>query len=109
MSGIRVVSLEEGAAMASNPPENLVVLDVRADHEFGEGHLEGAIMIDVQLEDFPEKVGQLDKSVPYLVYCKAGSRSARAVELMSQIGFTDVAALEGGFMAWEEAGNPIAT
>jgi len=82
-----------------------VVLDVRTTREFEAGHVPGAVNIDVNAADFPEKVAKFDKSKTYLVHCAAGVRSAKACDKMSKLGFPKLYNLEGGFRAWEKAGN----
>ena len=82
-----------------------VVLDVRTQKEFEAGHIPGAVNIDVNAPDFPERVTKLEKNKTYLVHCGAGVRSARACDKMSQLAFPKLYNLEGGFKAWETAGN----
>jgi rhodanese-related sulfurtransferase len=82
-----------------------VVLDVRTSNEFAAGHIPGAINLDVNSADFEQKVTGLDKSKSYLVHCAAGVRSARACDKMSKLDFSRLYNLEGGFKAWEKAGN----
>ena len=82
-----------------------VVLDVRTQKEFEAGHIPGAVNIDVNAPDFPEKVAKLEKSKTYLVHCGAGIRSAKACDKMSHLAFPKLYNLEGGFKAWETAGN----
>ncbi len=82
-----------------------VVLDVRTSQEFAAGHIPGAINLDVNGADFEQKVAGLDKSKSYLVHCAAGVRSARACDKMSKLDFSKLYNLEGGFKAWEKAGN----
>jgi len=60
-----------------------VVLDVRTQKEFEAGHIPGAVNIDVNAPDFPERVTKLEKNKTYLVHCGAGVRSARACDKMS--------------------------
>jgi len=59
----------------------------------------------VNSADFEQKVAGLDKSKSYLVHCAAGVRSARACDKMSKMDFSRLYNLEGGFKAWEKAGN----
>lgn len=66
------------------------VIDVRTAEEYTQGHLQGAVNIDVSAPDFDEQVGQLDKRGRYTLYCRSGRRSAQAAERMKQLGFTDV-------------------
>src|SRR5712692_8070524 len=82
-----------------------VVLDVRTSPEFAAGHIPGAINLDVNIADFEQKAAGLDKSKSYLVHCGAGVRSARACDKMSKLDFSKLYNLEGGFKAWEKAGN----
>ena len=85
--------------------KNAVVLDVRTEKEFKAGHIPGAINLDFQSPDFQKKVAGLDKSKTYLVHCAAGGRSAKAAAKMSTLNFKSVYNLEGGYRAWEKAGN----
>lgn len=108
-AGIRLVSAHEGAAIQSDPPDDLVILDVRTPEEFAEGHLDGAIMIDFYRDDFADQLGQLDPNVPYLLYCRSGNRSGQTTAIMQELGFTNVADIDGGIVSWTEAGLPTVT
>ncbi len=85
-------------------PEAILV-DVRTPEEFAEGNITGAQNIDFNAPDFEQKISALDKNKTYFVYCKAGTRSAKAVSKMSALGFTSLYCLDGGYMAWKEKGN----
>ncbi len=106
-TGVRLVSAEAGADIASNAPDDLVILDVRTPEEFAQGHLDGAMMIDFYDEDFAQQIAQLDPDVPYLVYCASGARSGQASLLMDALNFTNVADIDGGITSWDAAGLPI--
>lgn len=106
-SGVRVVTPQEGADLLADPKSNRVVLDVRTSEEFAEGHVEGAVMIDFYQPDFAEQIAGLDRDGSYLLYCRSGNRSEQARTLMADLGFSDVADVEGGIVAWTEAGLPI--
>ena len=82
-----------------------VVLDVRTAKEYEAGHMPGAINIDVNAADFEQKVRKLDPSKTYLVHCAAGVRSAKACQKLDKLNFGHLYNLEGGFKAWEKAGN----
>ena len=66
------------------------VIDVRTAIEFAEGHVQGARNLDIQNGDFEAALADLDKSLSYSVYCRSGNRSAAAVEIMRNAGFTNV-------------------
>jgi len=84
-----------------------ILIDVRTPGEYGQGHLANALSIDIYANDFKSRVGKLDKSKPVFVYCKAGSRSGSAVDMMSDMGFKEIYDLSGGIMAWQQAKKPI--
>jgi rhodanese-related sulfurtransferase len=84
--------------------DDLVVLDVREPYEWEAGHIEGAVHIP--LGELPVRVGELDPSVRTLVICHVGGRSARATQWLHAQGH-DVANVEGGMDAWEQAGRPV--
>jgi len=104
-SVVRNVTVEQFEGLRRGT--NTVVLDVRTQAEFVDGHLEGAVLLDYRAADFAEKVAKLDKSKQYLVHCAAGGRSARACTKMETLGFTNLVNLEGGLGAWTDAGKPV--
>ncbi len=69
------------------------VIDVRTVEEFNAGHLEGALHIPVEREDFAESISQLDPEGSYLVYCRTGRRSGLAIDQMTQLGFKNLSNL----------------
>ena len=105
-AGLRLVSASEGAEIQASPPDDLVILDVRTPEEFAAGHLEGATMIDFYGADFADQIADLDPDVPYLLYCNSGNRSGQTIQLMEELGFTDVADVNGGIQAWNAANLP---
>lgn len=107
--GIRLVSASEGAAIQADPPADLVILDVRTPEEFEAGHLEGATLIDFYDDDFRDQIADLDVDAPYLMYCRSGNRSGQAAAIMTELGFTNVADVDGGINAWTSGGHPTVT
>ncbi len=106
-AGIRVVDTAEAAAIHQDRAEELVVLDVRTAEEFAGGHLDGAVMIDFYAEDFADQLANLDPDASYLLYCRSGNRSGQTRAMMEELGFTDVSDIEGGIIAWNDAGLPL--
>lgn len=84
------------------PASNLI--DVRTAEEFAEGAINGAKNIVLENGDLEKALPTLDKDAAYSVYCRSGRRSAVAVEMMKQAGFTNVTDL-GGI---EEAAQALA-
>jgi rhodanese-related sulfurtransferase len=83
------------------------ILDVRTPDEYNTGHLEGAINIDYNSDDFKEKLTTLDRSGEYLVYCRSGNRSSGAVKVMEELGFTMIYHMNGGIIDWNAEGLPF--
>lgn len=86
---------------------NAQLVDVRTAPEFAEAHLPNAANIDVKQRSFQDLAAKLDKSKPVFVYCKMGSRSTKAAEILTGMGFTEVYNLKGGITDWTAAGKPI--
>lgn len=85
-----------------------MILDVRTPEEIAEGYLEGAVFVDFKADDFSEKVQELDKTADYIVHCRSGQRSEKAIALMSELGFTGELVNGGGLEdAAESTGLPI--
>ncbi|KGM17146.1 rhodanese-like domain-containing protein [Actinotalea fermentans] len=89
--------------------DGVVLLDVRTPQEFAEGHLDGAVNLDVSAADFTTRLADLDPEATYAVYCRSGNRSQTALGLMSQAGIDGAADLAGGIGAWVGAGLPVTT
>jgi rhodanese-related sulfurtransferase len=87
--------------------QSLRILDVRTAEEYKEGHLEGAVLVPVQEKAFVEEVKKSIKpDEPVLVYCRSGGRSAKAVAMLREAGYTKLQELKGGITAWEAAKQP---
>ncbi|KGO88559.1 hypothetical protein Q765_01230 [Flavobacterium rivuli WB 3.3-2 = DSM 21788] len=83
------------------------VIDVRTPKEYKGGHIDGAVNLHVYDKNFDARLDSLDKNKTVYVYCKAGGRSAEAVESMKTKGFIHIVELDGGMDAWKEAGKPV--
>ena len=76
-----------------------VILDVRAQSEFDQGHIPGAILIpDTEVEDRAE-AELTDKDQLILVYCRSGRRSKLAAEILVKLGYTNIKEF-GGIIDW---------
>ena len=83
-----------------------LILDVREPDEYAEGALVGVIHIprghlEAQIEN-----RIVDKSLPVVVYCAGGVRSAFAAKTMQELGYEQVASMDGGFGRWKDEGRP---
>jgi len=94
------------ASVLIQKDSKLIVLDVRTPEEFKEGHIKGAINIDIRQEDAFSKIDKLNRNAKYLVYCRTNHRSGMAVSHMMQSGFRNVTQMMDGFPGW--AANKLA-
>jgi hydroxyacylglutathione hydrolase len=89
---------------SSKPP---VVLDVRAPREREQKHIEGSL--SVPLNHLSERLQELPRDRPLLVYCAGGYRSSIAASLLQKQGFQHVSEIAGGMAAWEAAKLTVST
>ncbi len=94
----------EGQAMMRDL--TVTVIDVRTPAEFANGHVEGAVNLDVEGGQFSASLAELDPAATYIVYCQSGRRSALAAAAMVAAGFTEVHDM-GGIQDWIDAGLPV--
>jgi molybdopterin/thiamine biosynthesis adenylyltransferase/rhodanese-related sulfurtransferase len=94
-----ITAVELAARMKNGNP--LYLLDVREPHELAISYLPGANLIP--LGQLASRLSELDSAQEMVVFCKAGTRSARALELLVSAGFRKVKNLKGGINAWAEA------
>ncbi|HEY7528636.1 MAG TPA: rhodanese-like domain-containing protein, partial [Candidatus Deferrimicrobiaceae bacterium] len=85
---------------------DFVLLDVRTPNEYREEHLQGAVSIDFLSGSFRQDLERLERGKTYLVYCRTGNRSGKAVSTMKELRFPNVLHMSGGILKWKEAGLP---
>jgi sulfur-carrier protein adenylyltransferase/sulfurtransferase len=83
--------------------EDIFILDVREPHEYQTANIGGHL---IPLGDLPKRTSELDPDREIVAHCKAGGRSAKAVEFLRQQGFKNVRNLTGGITAWSEKVDP---
>lgn len=81
------------------------LVDVRAEHEWEMGRIEGATHLP--LAELAERVGEIDKDRPVVLYCRGGNRSTMATEALAAEGY-EAMKLSEGIVGWAEAGLPLA-
>lgn len=87
--------------------DSVQILDVRTPLEYAEGHIAGALNINVQSDDFQQVAEkELSKDSTILVYCRSGRRSMNAAEILTKLGYK-VINLKGGIIEWREDGLPV--
>jgi phage shock protein E len=90
---------KEVFAMLQNT-KKWVILDVRTPGEFSQGHIKGAINIDINQPDALTNIGKLDHKAKYIVHCRTNHRSKIAVDYMTKNGFKTVYQMMDGMNGW---------
>ena len=101
-----LVSPAQAAELATG---GVTVIDVRTPEEYAEGHIDGALLIDLSSDTFSDEIAELDRDEEYLVYCRSDNRSGQAVAIMRDLGFERLWDLDGGTVAYAAAGLPLVT
>ena len=84
--------------------DKFVLLDVREPFEYDICRIPGSKLIP--LGNLPSRMSELDSADEILLQCKSGARSARALRLLQEAGFSKLANVEGGIAAWAEQIDP---
>lgn len=96
-----VANLDPAAVQARLKTGGLLVLDVREDWEFKDGHIPGATLIP--LGSLETHLRELDPAAPVVVVCRSGNRSAQGAEILAKAGFKSVYNMSGGMNQWKGA------
>ena len=103
VTGISIGEYQERAARGAAG----MLVDVREDREWNAGHAAGAVHVGKGIIERDIETVAPDKSAALVLYCGGGYRSALAADALRIMGYTDVASLDGGWRAWQEAGLPV--
>ena len=77
-----------------------ILLDVREDGEWDDGHMDGAVHVPRGVLEFKIPTVAPDKNVQIVICCARGSRAALAGQTLIDLGYTNPMYLEGGFIGW---------
>ncbi|MFZ3385224.1 MAG: rhodanese-like domain-containing protein [Candidatus Methanoperedens sp.] len=102
------ISVQEGKAMIDR--KEVFILDVRTNEEYAAGHINGSTLLavqDIPKQELGEKLKAIPKDSKILVYCRSGSRSAKASGILAENGFTMVYNMQGGITEWMKAGYEV--
>lgn len=78
-----------------------VLIDVRTPEEYAEGHVPGAINLDVKNDAFAKKVSELDSTKNYYIYCRSGVRAKSAEAIMLENNLKKVHTFQDGMMTYK--------
>lgn len=99
---MKEITVEELKALKDNN-EKFQLIDVREPFEYEVSNLDG---LNIPLAGIVIESDKISKDIPVIVQCRSGKRSAQAVLLLEQQGFTNLANLQGGILAWRDEIDP---
>lgn len=104
--GVVHVDATEAASLLEAQGD-VVILDVRTGREFRQSRIEGATQIDFMAKSFASEAAKLDRDTTYLVHCRSGARSTKALRVLKDLGINNLYHLDGGMLAWQAADLPV--
>lgn len=107
IQGATMAGLDPAGAVQLINREKGVVIDVCEPGEFAAGHVGGAR--NIPLNDLEGKLATMvkNKTLPLILVCQTGARSARAVAIAKKLGYDKAQSLGGGMASWKTANLPI--
>ncbi len=97
---VKHIGPQQIAKLKVDIPE-LKIIDLRTPEEIVDGKIDQeAFEIDFYAKDFEEQLNRLNKDQSYLIYCRSGGRSGKAIPKMKKLGFTSIYHLDGGYSSW---------
>ncbi|WP_312923559.1 rhodanese-like domain-containing protein [Empedobacter brevis] len=96
-----ILSTLDNASEVNLKNKKNILLDVRTPEEFAEGHVPGAINIDVKNLSFEKEIQKLDPKKNYYIYCKSGVRAKLATEKMQEKGFKNAKNFKDGMSTYQ--------
>ncbi|MCO6449938.1 MAG: rhodanese-like domain-containing protein [Caldilineales bacterium] len=90
-------------ALLDNP--DVVLIDVREPDEYAAGHIPGATLIP--LGSIPSRMSEIPADKTVIAVCRSGNRSGQATQFLRDQGFDNVHNMDGGMIAWEQAGYQV--
>ena len=99
------VNVDPAAVEELYQRDDVIILDVREDHEYAAGHIPGATL--VPLGQIPNRLEEIPTDKTVIAVCRSGNRSGQATKFLRQQGFENVHNMTGGMNAWSQAGYEI--
>lgn len=100
--------------VAKEIEDGALLVDIREPQERKDASIAGSISAPRGMLEFyadstlPYHKEEFDPNRRIILHCASGGRSALATDTLQQMGYTNVAHLDGGLKGWKEAGRPVA-
>jgi rhodanese-related sulfurtransferase len=99
------VEVDVATAAALQKQPDVVLIDVREQSEYDAGHIPGVTLIP--MADVATRLSEIPQDKTVIVTCRSGRRSGEITEYLRQQGYDKVHNMQGGILAWEQAGLPV--
>jgi rhodanese-related sulfurtransferase len=104
LSRVKQVSPAEATRLLNH--ENAIMIDMRTDKDYRDGHIANALNVPTGNADIPATLNKYRERA-VVVYCQRGNRSIAFCNKLSKQGFASVYNLKGGVLAWQKAELPL--
>jgi sulfur-carrier protein adenylyltransferase/sulfurtransferase len=105
---VRILSLDElKARLEQKSDKPFTLVDVREKEEYRAGYIPGAVHVPRSHLESQSEQRLTDKNAEIILYCAGGTRSAFAAKTLSEMGYTNVASANPGFVRWKDLKYPI--
>ena len=104
LSKVKAVSPAEATRLLNH--ENAIMIDMRSDKDYRDGHIVNAVQMSDGKGDIPATLNK-HRERPVIVYCQRGQQSTAVCNRLSKQGFESVYNLQGGVLAWKKAELPL--
>jgi rhodanese-related sulfurtransferase len=104
LSRVKQVSPAEATRLLNH--ENAIMIDMRTDKDYRDGHIANAVNVPTGNADIPATLNKYRERA-VVVYCQRGNRSIAFCNKLSKQGFASVYNLKGGVLAWQKAELPL--
>lgn len=84
---------------------DVVIFDVREPEEYAAGHIPNVILIP--MGQVPNRLAEIPKDKTVILTCRSGNRSGQVADYLRQQGWTNVHNMQGGILAWQQAGYSV--
>ncbi len=105
---LKNISAAEAAKMIAKD-STVVIIDIRTKEEYDTGHIAGALNFNYYSQAFKSQISSLDSSKKYIIYCRSGNRSGKAMPMFEEAGFKEVYNIEDGIIGLNGINYPMVT